>query len=212
MSRHGQTRLEDLRWDPQDDTVMNVATGRRLSPGDFKAIVSGLDPRNSGVGATTLSRALVARQALQLDDAQSSRSKHSNAEDGDRGGGIPDQSGVPLFRLLGKEHLFYSQPDGSGATLGTTLGSSEQLGQTLAETARFLNQKQPGLVNEHTHLFTTVEELLASDYARQHPFTAEQIASLRTAEGFHDGKTGHSIVIAENTRLLPGENPQQALT
>ncbi|MES2737894.1 MAG: hypothetical protein V4672_16345 [Verrucomicrobiota bacterium] len=86
------------------------------------------------------------------------------------------------------------------------------LATALAETARFLNQKQPGLINERTHLFTTVEELLASYYARQYPFTAEQIASLRSAEGFHDTETGHSFVIAENTRLLPGESTQQALT
>ncbi|MBB5040586.1 hypothetical protein [Prosthecobacter dejongeii] len=212
MQTHGQTRLEDLRWDPQDDTVINVVTGRRLSERDFKSIVSGLDSGNSGVGATTLSRALVARQALQSNGSGKPDLERTESADIQSSGGTVDESGDKLFTLLQNKKLFYSQPDGSGATLGTTLGSSEQLGQTLAETARFLNQKQPGLVNEHTHLFTTVEALLASDYARQYPFTESQIADIQGAEGFYDRRTGASIILASNIQLQAGESDQAAVT
>src|SRR5690606_9498437 len=63
-----------------------------------------------------------------------------------------------------------------------------------------------------THLFTDVESFLASDYARQQTFSAEDLAGIRSAEGFYDPKTGHSAVIAANARLLPGESPQEALS
>nr|WP_246431007.1 hypothetical protein [Prosthecobacter dejongeii] len=208
--------LSHLTHDLATDNILDGHTGTPITDTTLESLVDRLEPGASGVGATTLLRALVTGSALQRGrSGERVRSLHT-----DPGGHTGRaQSGKPDERLVSvARRLYYSRPSESAGGLpqrrvgDAVSGGSGGLAAALAETARFLNQKQPGLVNEHTHLFTTVEELLASDYARQHPFTAEQIASLRTAEGFHDGKTGHSIVIAENTRLLPGENPQQALT
>ncbi|TDU62105.1 hypothetical protein EI77_04735 [Prosthecobacter fusiformis] len=216
MQTHGQTRLEDLQWDPVQDIIIHGPTGRGLSATSFNEIVSRLDPGGSGVGATTLSRALVSQAALQGQISEGNRAGDHRPAQSDRRGANLDQPGTRLYSLLEDKSLFYSQPGSPdatrGANLGTALGSPEKLGQTLAETTRLLNEKQPGLINEKTHLFTTVEELLASDYAKENGFDARDIEGMRTAEGFHDTTTGHSVIIAENTRLRPGESPQSALT
>ena len=222
-------RLGDLKWNPEDDSVTHVPTGRRLSEGDFKQIVSGLDPGGSGIGQTTLSRALIARQALLGDAPGGDSIPNLGAEEfGGRGRGEADVHGSKLFRILeaGKQ-LFYSQPgasENSGLDEGSTGGGSgrklashfdtdpRQLAQQTAQSVDALNQRVPGLLHDKTHVFHSVEDLLNSDYAKQHPFSKEDMAGLQNAEGFHDPKTGHSAIIAGNVELRPGETPHDALT
>ena len=86
------------------------------------------------------------------------------------------------------------------------------LATAVADVSNHLKTQVPGLLHDNTHVFNSVEELLNSDYAKQHPFSKEDLAGLQNAEGFHDPKTGHSVVIAGNVELRPGEIPQDALT
>ena len=104
--------------------------------------------------------------------------------------------------------------DGSnGPTLGSYFGNdSGKLGQEVIATTQLWQEKQPGLLNESTHVFDSAEELMNSDYAKQHPFTDEEKAAMRGAEGFFDASTGRTVIIAGNVGLRPGETPQGALT
>ncbi|WP_395741105.1 hypothetical protein [Prosthecobacter sp.] len=222
-------RLADLKWNPDDDTVTHEPTGRRLSEGDFKQIVSGLDPGGSGIGTTTLSRALIARHALLVEAPGGGRLGHQlHEESRGQGRGEADVLGDELFRLRGKnKQLFYSQPEGAdagGANKGTGDGGSgrklaghfgsdsKQLAGATAQTVDTLNQRVPGLLHDKTHVFHSVEDLLNSDYAKQHPFSKEDLAGLQNAEGFHDPKTGHSAIIAGNVEMRHGETPHDALS
>lgn len=227
----GHVQLQDLKWNPEDDTVTHVPTGRRLSQGDFDQIVSGLDPARSGIGPTTLSRAIVARQALLGNVPGGYRvPNHQSEESGGRGREEAEGHGSEPFRLLEKnKQLFYSQSGasensgldegsrggsgGSGRKLASHFGSDpRQLAQQTAQTAGMLNQRVPGLLNDRTHVFHSVEDLLNSDYAKEHPLSKEDLDKLHSAEGFHDPKTGHNVVIAGNVELRHGETPHDALT
>jgi hypothetical protein len=161
-------RLGDLKWNPEDDSVTHVPTGRRLSEGDFEQIVSGLVPGRSGIGQTTLSRALIARQAL-LGDASGGDSVPNLGDEelGGRGREEADANGSKLFKLLEKgKKLFYSQPDssdtggsnqdnskgGSGRKLASHFGTDpRQLAGQTAQTVDTLNQRVPGLLHDKTH-------------------------------------------------------------
>ncbi len=228
LPEHGpldNVQLQDLKWNPEDDTVTHVPTGRRLSERDFEQIVSGLDPARSGIGPTTLSRALVARQAL-LGRVPGEDSKHDLhlEKSGGRGREGTEIHGDGLFKILKAGNpLFYSKsgspdaggPDGggSGRKLAGHFGTdSRGLAQQTAQTVGTLNERVPGLLHDRTHVFHSVEDLLKSDYAKQHPFSKEDLAGLQNAEGFHDPKTGHSAIIAGNVELRPGETPHDALT
>ncbi|MCF7790272.1 MAG: hypothetical protein K9N47_29400 [Prosthecobacter sp.] len=220
-------QLQDLKWNPEDDTVTYVPTGRRLSKRDFKQIVSGLDPGGSGVGETTLSRALIARQALLGNVPGGYRVPNLESEEPGGSGRreIAGDGDMP-FKLFGKnKRHFYSLPGGanagrldeagggSGPKLASHFGTdSRGLAEQTAQTAGTLNQRVPGLLHDKTHVFHSVEDLLNSDYAKQHPFSKEDLAGLQNAEGFHDPKTGHSAIIAGNVELRPGETPHDALT
>lgn len=101
----------------------------------------------------------------------------------------------------------------SGPTLGGHFGNdAAKLSQQVAETTEHLNQKHPGLINDNTQVYHSAEEFLNSDYAKQHPFTEEEKAGMRGAEGFFDASTGKTIIIAGNVGLRAGETPQSALT
>ncbi|MDI1313282.1 hypothetical protein [Prosthecobacter sp.] len=86
------------------------------------------------------------------------------------------------------------------------------LASAVAGVSEHLKTQVPGLLHDKTHVFHSVEDLLNSDYARQHPFSKEDLAGLQNAEGFHDPKTGHSVIIAGNTELRAGETLHDALT
>ncbi|WP_172683313.1 hypothetical protein [Verrucomicrobium spinosum] len=116
--------LEDLRYEPESDTVLQRKKGadgtvqwQRLSEGDFRALVAGLDPGDSGVSAATLSRALVAKS--EVEGYGSGLGSSSDLADQERNGGgvASDRGGVELFRLLGPDakpnYLFYSQQQGN---------------------------------------------------------------------------------------------------
>jgi hypothetical protein len=108
-----------------------------------------------------------------------------------------------------------AQPQGATAARRMGDALSERpggLATAVAEVSDHLKTQVPGLLHDKTHVFHSTEDLLNSDYAKQHPFTPEEIDKLHTAEGFHDPKTGHSAVIASNVELRPGETPHDALT
>lgn len=213
MKTRGETRLEDLQWNPADDSVTNVATGRRLSKGDFDQIVSRLDPGRSGVGPTTLSRALVTRQALQSMESAPGGKLDQHASERHDGRGDLDRSSTSLFRMLAdRPTLFYSQPGRQGgSTIRERISDRRKLSESVSKATRFLNKRLPGLLNENTHVFSSVQDLLASDYARRNPFTEKQRAALNTAEGFFDKDTGKTVIIAENISLRPGESVRSGM-
>lgn len=219
MTRRGDTRFEDLNWDPETDTVIHGPTGRRLSERDIEHLISRLDPGNSGVGATTLSRALVTRQALQGQVFGGNDTHRESPALPDGGGEASGDAGADVFRIgTSKKPLFYSQSgagdtNGKAPTLGSHFGGDTgRLNQQVAEATRFLHEKHPGLINDNTQVFHSADDLLNSDYAKQHPFTEEEKAAMRGAEGFFDASTGKTVIIAGNVGLRGGETPQSALT
>ncbi|SKB08724.1 hypothetical protein SAMN02745166_05008 [Prosthecobacter debontii] len=208
--------LGHLTHDPATHNIIDGHTGTSITEGTLRSLVDRFKSADSGVGETTLLRALVTGSALQR--GQSDRGVHHLQKDA---GGMPRRT--EAGRLGGElvsvaRGLYYSRaPEGAGGLPPRRVGDTVSarpggLATVLTETTRHLNEQQPGLLNERTHLFTTAEALLDSDYARQHPFTPEEIAGIRRAEGFYDRDTGHSFVIAENTALRPGETVVQALS
>lgn len=219
MEKRG-VKLDELDWDPKSDTVTHGPTGRRLSEGDIEDLISRLDPGSSGIGETTLSRALGAQAALQGKVFGGSDTQREGPALSDGGGETSGNPGVDVFRIRTSEKpLFYSQSgagdskSGSGPTLGSHFGGDAgRLNQQVAETTRFLYEKHPGLINDNTQVFHSADDLLNSDYAKQHPFTEEEKAAMRGAEGFFDASTGKTVIIAGNVGLRGGETPQSALT
>ena len=174
------------------------------------------EPGDSGVGQTTLLRTLVTGSTLQ----GLSPERRVSTLPPDQGGdprrvdtGRSDREQVSLAR-----HLYYSRPSGSaGGVPARRMGDALSqrpggLAAAIADVSAHLNTQVPGLLHDKTHVFHSVEDLLDSDYARQHPFSKQDLAGLQNAEGFHDPKTGHSAIIAGNVELRPGETPHDALT
>ncbi len=117
-------RLEDLKWNPEDDTITHEPTGSRLSQSDFNQIVSRLAPGRSGIGPTTLSRALGTLAALEghLFGSHLTRN-YQPSESGGRGRGKTDVHGDQLFRIFSRKGFFYSRSDAAPDkrnTLSTT--------------------------------------------------------------------------------------------
>ncbi len=207
-------RLEDLKWNPEDDTITHEPTGSRLSKRAFDQIVSRLDPGRSGVGPTTLSRALVSQAALQGHVVGRSYNRDSRPTDSDRRGDATFGTGESLRKLLEDRKIFYSKSEPVDTnTLGSGFTNYRELGHLLTEAVGHLNRRVPGFVSDRTQVFATVEDLLHSPYAQGRSFTPEQQAQLESAEGFYDSaQGGRSVIIASNIVLRPGETPQTALT
>ena len=211
MQTTGETRLEDLRWDPVSDNVIHGPTGRRLSTRAFNQIVSRLDPGGSGVGATTLSRALITKAALEGHIPEGDRIQYYRLAESDAGGGVSDRSSDQVFELLARKELFYSQPGGSQgvATLGSQSSGAGELGKVIADGTRFLNRVLPGLIHDKTHIFHSVEELLKSDYGRGR-YNEDERLKIQGADGFFDPRTKDTVIIAGNIVPRAGETPRQA--
>jgi hypothetical protein len=56
--------LDDLTLDPETNTIRHDPTGQTLTQGDFKSLLGRFEPASSGVGETTLLRALITRSQM----------------------------------------------------------------------------------------------------------------------------------------------------
>ena len=208
--------LSHLTYDPKTHNIIDGHTGTTLTEGTLKSLVDRFEPGDSGVGQTTLLRTLVTGSTLQGQIAE----RRVSTLPPDQGGdprrvdtGRSDRELVSLAR-----DLYYSRSSGSaGGVPARRMGDALSqrpggLAAAIAEVSNHLNTQVPGLLHDKTHVFHSVEDLLDSDYARQHPFSKQDLAGLQNAEGFHDPKTGHSAIIAGNVELRPGETPHDALT
>lgn len=205
-----------MTYDPDSHTIINGHTGTPLTEGALKSLVDRFEPGDSGVGKTTLLRALVTGSTLQGRRSDGSIQPLHDDAGGDPGGqgtGAADRDMVRLAR-----GLYYSRPSGGAGGVPTRrMGDavSERpggLATAVADVSDHLKTQVPGLLNDRTHVFHSTEDFLNSDYAKKHPLSKADLDKLHAAEGFHDPKTGHSVVIAGNVGLRPGETPHDALT
>lgn len=74
-----------------------------------------------------------------------------------------------------------------------------------------LNRRLPGLVHSNTHIFTSMDDLLHSDYVKRHPLTDDVIKGIGEQDGFFDTTTGATILIADKVKSRGNETPDQAL-
>lgn len=208
--------INQLTHDPKTNTIIDGRTGTALTQGALQSLVERLDPGESGVGATTLLRSIVTRSALQRFDASGRIRPLRETEGGHPGGQEPGVSDGDL--VLVARGLYYSRPSGSAGGIpsrrmgGALSGRPGGLASAVAGVSEHLKTQVPGLLNDRTHVFHSTEDFLNSDYAKEHPLSKADLDKLHTAEGFHDPKTGHSVVIAGNVGLRPGETPHDALT
>lgn len=74
-----------------------------------------------------------------------------------------------------------------------------------------LKDRLTGLLNHRVLTFADAAEFLASGYAREGAFTAEETAGMQDAEAFYDTLTGHTIVFTGQITLREGETPIRAV-
>ncbi|TDU62103.1 hypothetical protein EI77_04741 [Prosthecobacter fusiformis] len=108
----------------------------------------------------------------------------------------PGKSASGIQPLLAKPSLHPAGP-----------ATSQQVQSVVKE----LHRSVPGLVHERTHVFATETDFLASDYARQHSFSAQVLEDIKGRDGFFDTTTGSAIIIAENVKGRPSETIEQGL-
>lgn len=208
--------LTHLTHDARTDSIINEHTGKPLAQRDLKSLVDRFESGDSGVGQATLLRGLVTGTAIRRSGpGQSLRPLHQDAQStyGKPGDGKSDDQLVRVAR-----GLYYSRSQKNAGSVSprrvgdAVSGRPNGLATVVAETTRFLNKKLRGLIHEKTQIFSSLDELLNSDYARQHPFTETELAGMKTAEGFFDKSTGKTVIIAENVSLRPGESTRTALS
>ena len=107
-----------------------------------------------------------------------------------------------------QKYLFYSLRGVDGTRL--TIKSSDPA-KVAAEAVDVLAGAMPGIVSERVHFLPNAAALAASGYAPDGYFTAEETAAMATAEGFHDPRTGRTIVFTDNVTVRPGESPRSAV-
>ena len=208
--------LSRLTHDPKTDTIIDGYKGTPIAGGALKSLVDRLQPGASGVGASTLLRAIVTGSALQR-SAAGGGVPTVHADSGRDGGGQANGRGDGELVSVARD-LYYSQAQGdTGGVPTRRMGDAlserpDGLATTVADTFRHLNQRQPGLINGNTQVFHSADDLINSDYAKKHPFSEEEKAAMRGAEGFFDASTGKTVIIAGNVGLRDGETPQSALT
>ena len=102
-----------------------------------------------------------------------------------------------------------SRPQQSaGVPLNTLIKNTRALAQSAA---RLLNQQLPGIVGPKLTFVTNPAELLASNYAAENSFTAEEVAQMQEAEAFYDNDTGYTIVFTDAIEVRPGESDRAAV-
>ncbi|SKA95067.1 hypothetical protein SAMN02745166_02260 [Prosthecobacter debontii] len=214
-ARQRAVDLSHLTHDPTTNNIIDGHTGTPVTQRTLQSLVDRLEPGASGVGASTLLRALVTGSALQ-GGRSGQRIRSVLPDEGRDARG--NQNGQSDERLVSvARRLYYSRaPSRAGGVstrrVGDALsGRPTTLSSAVAKATRFLNKKLPGLLHKNTHIFSSVQELLASDYARRNPFTDQQRAALTTAEGFFDKATGKTIIIAENIALRPHESVRSGM-
>ncbi|QIF01914.1 hypothetical protein [Roseimicrobium sp. ORNL1] len=221
MQARGKS-LEDLRYDPDTDTVWQKQGGtdggpshwRQLSEDDYAALVTGLDPGRSGVGETTLARALLAKVRLEGLELGSRPSKSFGAYPPHRGGEATSQSESPLFRLRGTDQspniLFYSLGEATGSERVKRTGVTRA--ETTAAEARLKNTAQGRAIYGNV---LVVDNHAALDGLQGRPeqqrYHAEDWDIMQDAEGFHDPRDGTVVIFRDNVRVLEGETAAQAL-
>jgi hypothetical protein len=221
MRNRGKS-LADLRYDPKTDTVWQKQGGtdggssdwRQLSQKDYAALVTELDPGRSGVGATTLARALLAKVRLEGQKLAVHRleSLPSAAHDGR---GLPTlQPGSEVFRLRGTvevpNHLFYSRGESSGSERVQRTGVTRA--ETSAAEARLKSTAQGRAIFGNVLIVDSREQLDGQQgRPSQQRYHAEDLEIMRDAEGFHDPRDGTVVIFRQNVRVLEGETAAQAM-
>jgi len=95
-----------------------------------------------------------------------------------------------------------------GVPLNTLIKDTRAVAQSAA---RLLNQQLPGIVGPKLTFVTNPAELLASNYAAENSFTAEEVAQMQEAEAFFDNDTGYTIVFTDAIEVRPGESERAAV-
>lgn len=101
-----------------------------------------------------------------------------------------------------------SKPFVPGVSLNTLVKNTRAVAQ---QAARLLNQQLPGIVGPKLTFVANPAELLASNYAAENSFTAEEVAQMQDAEGFFDNDTGHTIIFTDSIEVRPGESERAAV-
>jgi hypothetical protein len=215
-------KFEDLRYDQKSDNVLQqvkdeygtLAGWRRISKRDFEIVVEGLVSRNSGVGPTTLSRALVTKSEVERHASGLDRGSYEEAAELHGGGGISEGTGVELFRLLGTAEkprdLYYSRGEASGSERVQRTGVTQA--ETAAAEARLKSTAQGRAIYGNVLIVNNRDQLDGlqgrPDQQRYH---AEDLEIMRDAEGFHDPRDGTVVIFRQNVRVLEGETAAQAM-
>ncbi|MCW0219995.1 MAG: hypothetical protein OJI67_16845, partial [Prosthecobacter sp.] len=111
-----------------------------------------------------------------------------------------------------KDLLGDNQPSATGGlSIGETHAEPGKKQRLVDRITQQFDRLLPGFLGADTHIFQSAQDLLNSDYAREHPFTPEQVAEILGAEGFHDPNTGKSFVIVDNVRPREGESARRAM-
>jgi len=83
--------------------------------------------------------------------------------------------------------------------------------KSVTDALTLLKDRLTGLQNNRVLTFANAAEFLASGYAREGTFTAEETAGMQDAEAFYDNLTGHTIVFTGQITLREGEPPIRAV-
>lgn len=221
LNQHGLD-LENLRYHPETDTVEQrtansdgtLSIWKRLSEGDFTDLVAGLDPGNSGVGPTTLSRSLVIKSALEGHDIVPRAAEHYQPEETLRGGASAPGQRAKLLRILGsreaRHKIFYSLSDPTATERVQHTGVTAADTQHVESAFRRTPQGQAAWGNV---LILNNRASLDGQQGRAgelgyHP---EDWQLMETAEGFHDPRSGQAVIFRDNIRVLEGETPALAV-
>ncbi|MEZ0274500.1 MAG: hypothetical protein ACAH88_06310 [Roseimicrobium sp.] len=221
LDKKGQ-RITDLHYDEASDTIEKqtknpdgtLSGWQRLSEGDLESLVDGLDPGNSGVGPTTLSRALLIQSALEGHELVRNSAEHYRSEETLRGGVVPAGRREKLRRVLGSREaprkIFYSRGESSDS------GRIQRTGVTQAETAAAetrLKSSAEGRAIYGNVLIVDSREALDGLKGRpdRQGYHAEDWNLMQDAEGFHDPRNGTVVLFRNNIRVLEGETAAQAM-
>lgn len=223
--------LDDLHYDPESDTVLQKQKGpdgsvhwKRLSQGDFETLVARMEPRDSGISAATLSRALVAKSALEGHETGRSGIEHLPIEEPHQGGGVSQDPSSEIYRVLRTDaaprSLFYSQgraqTDGSAAAPGNNLDGHPaprvlSTGVSRADTDAALAGLRGSVDLDGVLIVDSRDDLDGRDgRPAQDHYHARDWEGIRTAEGFVDPHNGQIVLLRGNIQVREGETPALA--